>query len=125
MARSEATAQYDKLTSTLLIRSSQHKAAVTCIKQSWSHLYTSSDDGDIRIWCLTTYSIQRTLHCGSRIKCVYIDEAHENEETTAAAGQVVTMGGSTNDMDKEPPCGFLYAGLTNGYVQKWRIGQWM
>jgi WD40 repeat protein len=102
----------------------QHKAAITSIRQSWSHLYTSSDDGDIRIWCLTTYAIQRTLHCGSRVKDIFIDEAHEDEEVTQAS-QDVTMGGSLEDVDKEPPCGFLYAGLTNGYVQKWRIGQWM
>lgn len=35
----------------------QHKSAITGIDMSWSHLYTSSDDGSIRVWCLTTYSL--------------------------------------------------------------------
>ena len=106
-----------------------HKAAITSIKQSWSHMYSASDDGCIRVWCLTTYNLQRVLHCGSRVKCLYIDEAHEDEETTGAANGANGQGqgnvGGDDGFDKEPPCGYLYCGLANGYVQKWRLGQWM
>ena len=98
----------------------QHKAAITSIDCSWSHLYTGSDDDTIRVWCLTTYAIQRVLHTGTRVKCLYVDEAHEDEEVSGAAG--VKKPDTEN---AEDPCGFLYCGLTNGYVQKWRIGQWM
>jgi WD40 repeat protein len=100
-----------------------HKSAITSISCSWSHMYSGSDDGTIRVWCLTTFAIQRVLHCGNRVKCLYIDEAHEDEEVVgAAAGAKKVVDG---DDDAEIPTGFLYCGLSNGYVQKWRIGQWM
>ena len=106
----------------------QHKSAITGIDMSWSHLYTSSDDGTIRVWCLTTYSIQRVLHAGARVKCLFVDEAHEDEETTGKANGGGEAGQGMEDdalKVKEPPCGYMYCGITNGYVQKWRIGQWM
>ena len=95
----------------------QHTAAITSLSCSWSHLYSGSDDETIRVWCLTTFSIQRVLNCGSRIKCLYLDEAKAPTEEELAA----QIGGE----EKEAPCGYLYCGLTNGFVQKWRIGQWM
>ncbi len=106
----------------------QHKAAITAIDMSWSHLYTGSDDGCVRVWCLTTYSVQRVLHCGMRVKCLFIDEAKEDEEVTAAAASKKSglEFDADNDASGKPvPCGYLYCGLSNGYVQKWRIGQWM
>ncbi|GMI09685.1 hypothetical protein TrLO_g5294 [Triparma laevis f. longispina] len=100
-----------------------HKSAITGIDMSWSHMYTASDDGCIRVWCLTTYCLQRVLHAGNRVKCLCIDEAHEDEETTNKAVEGTEKQDVT--VEKEIPCGYMYCGLTNGYVQKWRIGQWM
>ena len=89
-----------------------HKSAITGICCSWSHIYSASDDGTVRVWNIRTFDLQRTLNCGMRIKCIYVDEAEELPEAEVAE-------------DKPPPCGYLYCGLTNGYVQKWRIGTWM
>ena len=100
-----------------------HTSSITCLDLSWSHMYSGSDDGTVRVWCLTTYSVQRVLHTGSRIKCLYVDEAHEDEEVMGAAA-----GGNKKadlDEEEEAPTGFMYCGLSNGFVQKWRIGTWM
>jgi len=50
--------------------------------------------------------VQRVLHCGSRVKCIFIDEAEMGDQN----------GGGT-----AAPCGYMYCGLSNGYVQKIRI----
>ena len=90
----------------------QHKAAITAISSSWSHLYSSSDDGTVRVWNLRTFDVQKILKCGSRVKCIYVDEAEAVPEVDVVE-------------DKPPPCGYLYCGLSNGFVFKWRIGTWM
>mmetsp|Transcript_38249 Transcript_38249/g.57257 ORF Transcript_38249/g.57257 Transcript_38249/m.57257 type:complete len:83 (+) Transcript_38249:142-390(+) len=81
--------------------------AVTSIKTSWSHLYTSSDDGTINVYCLVTLTLQRTIRFGIKdipgatfVQCLYIDET------------------STD-------CRYLYAGCASGKVHKFRLGQWM
>ena len=55
---------------------------------------------------MSTFSVQRVLHCGSRVKCIFIDEAEMGDQN----------GGGT-----AAPCGYMYCGLSNGYVQKIRI----
>jgi WD40 repeat protein len=103
-----------------------HKMAVTSLALSWSHLYSASDDGTIRVWCLSTFDLIRVLHCGMRVKCIFLDEHKEKEKDTSAPPTTLAVKKDEKDEDGgQVKSGYLYAGLANGYVQKWRIGTWM
>ena len=92
---------------------SRHKGPITCLRHTWSHLYSSSHDGNIHIWCMGTFVLQRSLCCDCSVSTLYIQELEWDEEKT------------DEDWTEENSSRALYAGLLTGKVMKWRLGLWM